>query len=540
MSVVPFPHHIYPQGPGPWAEWELRSNSASSRSPLTGATKTKSRPGSRWAVTLRYNNLNAASAAVMRGLIAALDGQANRCYIYDPLHTQRGSFAAAELLADPELDTVGAWTAANGSIQTRDRVMRLTTQNVAANVQFYENNVDTLVQYAPYAMRSIIHEGRGSSGLSIGPALSGLTLNTRSSYGTQRTLKTVKITERESSAATDAFPAVVSSTTGFLVGDYIDVSFASLVRCFLVDNAPNLLTYSEDWSNDWSLSRVTIDTDSTVAPDGVSDADTIQEDGTASNTHFVNHSNVTVSATTGRDFFFSVFVQAENRDWVRVMMQEDISGHDAYCYFDVTNGVKGTEAVSGANWSNLRTFMQDAGNGWYRCGIVATKVSASTTIDCLIHVADADDSVSFNGASQDSLYVWGAQFLASEHPVHYRATTASALSSGVAQSGSVLRVKGLPISTNGLLLPGDWVQVRTDETYKSELKRVTAPLDSDAMGLGYLKFEPQMLNAPDDDAPVMATKPLGRFMLDGSSARWSENAEGYTDLEVTLVEDIVA
>jgi hypothetical protein len=72
----------------------------------------------------------------------------------------------------------------------------------------------------------------------------------------------------------------------------------------------------------------------------------------------------------------------------------------------------------------------------------------------------------------------------------------------------------LPVSTNGLLMPDDEIQVG------NELKLVTAPLNSDAAGLGYLQFEPPLRGAPADNAPVILHEPMGRFLFTGELVGW--------------------
>jgi hypothetical protein len=72
----------------------------------------------------------------------------------------------------------------------------------------------------------------------------------------------------------------------------------------------------------------------------------------------------------------------------------------------------------------------------------------------------------------------------------------------------------------------------------SEFKRVTAPLDSDAAGLGYLQFEPVLRASPADNAAVIIRKPLCRMMLDESSVRETYLPGGVMRCSFTAIEDI--
>jgi hypothetical protein len=107
-----------------------------------------------------------------------------------------------------------------------------------------------------------------------------------------------------------------------------------------------------------------------------------------------------------------------------------------------------------------------------------------------------------------------------------------ALVNGSSQTGSKLIVDGLPTSTNGLALAGDWFEVN------GELKRLTADLNSDSSGNGYLIFEPGLRTSPSDNAPVIFRSPMGKFMLASDSYAWETRPGIISDIELSLVEDI--
>lgn len=77
--------------------------------------------------------------------------------------------------------------------------------------------------------------------------------------------------------------------------------------------------------------------------------------------------------------------------------------------------------------------------------------------------------------------------------------------------GRQIDVEGLPVSSNGLLLAGDFFCVKCGGSY--ELKRLTDDLDSDASGNGVLQFEPVLRNTPDSDSPVVFYRPWARFIM---------------------------
>jgi hypothetical protein len=106
------------------------------------------------------------------------------------------------------------------------------------------------------------------------------------------------------------------------------------------------------------------------------------------------------------------------------------------------------------------------------------------------------------------------------------------LVNGASQTGSALVVDGLPASTNGLLLPGDQVQVG------DELKLVTAPLNSDSGGNGHLRFAPALRESPADNAPVIVHRPMGKFLLESNENGWESAPGVFSSAEVSLVESV--
>ncbi len=100
------------------------------------------------------------------------------------------------------------------------------------------------------------------------------------------------------------------------------------------------------------------------------------------------------------------------------------------------------------------------------------------------------------------------------------------LVNGAGQVGSGLNVDQLPISTNGLLLPGDPFEVITSRG--SELKICTAPLNSNGSGAGTLHFEPPLRGSVADNAAVIIDQPMARCLFKGDVPRWSNRPGVFT------------
>jgi hypothetical protein len=179
MVVIAFP--LLPQqGPvGPIFEWGLRSNTAVSRSPFTGATTTRERLGGPQFATLRYRNLNGSNAARLRSWLFQMRGMANRSYVPDFSYTQRGSFSATELLTNNVFasGTTGWTSSAEYALTVADGVARaLALGAITTGVAIYPSATAACTQYAPYLARALLMRGRGAY-------TSGLRLDVGSSVG---------------------------------------------------------------------------------------------------------------------------------------------------------------------------------------------------------------------------------------------------------------------------------------------------------------------------------------------------------------------
>ena len=198
-------------------------------------------------------------------------------------------------------------------------------------------------------------------------------------------------------------PSVVR---GPVAVDYVDTSGGAAVQGPRFEHGGiyrNLILQSEDLSTTWALARATISTNTVIAPDGTTTADTLVEDATSANTHIVYQIMPDGDFTNDATYTFSCYVKAANRTWVRYTLR-DKGGNYPVAEFDVENGVVGGAATAG----NTSTI-ENVGNGWYRCSM--SRDIDSGTNDPILHIiaGEATNDVTFDGLSQDSLHLWGAQ-----------------------------------------------------------------------------------------------------------------------------------
>lgn len=109
-----------------------------------------------------------------------------------------------------------------------------------------------------------------------------------------------------------------------------------------------------------------------------------------------------------------------------------------------------------------------------------------------------------------------------------------ALINGASQAGPTIKIKSLPVSTNGLLLTGDMIQIG------NELLMLAAQLDSDSGGNGYLLLTRPIRTTPNDGDPVIITNPMGRFVLTSNTNGWTDTPGIFSDFDITLEESLDA
>lgn len=420
----------------------------------------------------------------------------------------RGSFASSEVLSNNTFasGTTG-WSGYNSAstLSVADRLLRV-EMNQAGSSGFHNTSaITSLVQYAPYLLKAMVMQGRvaGVSGsVRLGATAGAAEYIPATSFSSAGMFYATGVPYTVSAAY--ALIGGYSPVTGLVAGDYFNCNYVSISRVPLVDNGENALLYSDDCTQSvWTATGVA-PTYGATAADGTATASRIIEDGSTGG-HFVTHSAVTYPSSVA-DFCLSCVVLAGTRSWCFIEMVENTGSSFVVAYFNASTGSFGT-VTTGANWASTRTFVTNLGGGFYRISLVSRKTNAATSITSIIGAASADNTASYTGtASGNAINVWRATFSQSSVPSRLVQTGAIAFAP-TAQTGNALHVKGLPASSTGLLLPGDWVEV------SGELKQVTCQLNSDSAGIGYLQFEPPLVRSPAEASAVSLVDPMGKFLV---------------------------
>jgi hypothetical protein len=427
----------------------------------------------------------------------------------------RGSFPATELFANNDFSAgTSGWTASGEySISAIDRGIRAKRSQVTA-ASFAVSQIFSLTPGTPYTFRGFVNAGYGALIMECGAF---------AAFGNQTAQGMLEGTFTAPSTSSTNVGFFDATASGALAGNYFDAKWASLSRCAQVDNGVNLLLNSDTpgTGTGWTVTNALAGSASAVGPDGATDAWALTETATTAQ-HFVTQP-VTVSSAAA-DYTASYFAKAGARTWCYIQIND--STHSIVQWFNLSTGVTGT-FTGGTNFTFISAYCVDYGNSWKRCILTFRKSSTDTAIASLLGSAPGDAVASFLGVITDGLTTWRASLAPSSVPVQPVQTVASALPAGANQTGNTINVKGLPLSTSGLLLEGDPFEIN------GELKLCLSALNSDASGIGFISFAPALCRSPSDGDGVIINKPMGKFIL-AADASWVNDFGSYADIDITL------
>jgi len=529
MSDVMIPPWVLPESPET-IRWIDDATQSFPPAFGRGMTQRSSMADPRWGLKRRYRGLRSDQKAAILQCLNESRGQFNKILVtsHAPL---RGSFATSEILSNGTFanGTTG-WAAYSGvsSLTVADRVLRdMLTQNNGTTVAAFVNSsaITTLTQYAPYVVRAMILGGKGfATGSQILVGSTSGASDIASQQFTSQGLVSVAFVPN-SGGSFFILIAGGTSASGRLAGDYFSCSYVSISRCALADLGPNSLLYSSDLTNAaWSPLGLLSTAYGTTGAFGTATASTIVENSSNS-VHNKSQQIARTSAIADWQAHAIVSRGSGTRN-VRLLI-DDGAGSSGQVDVDLSNGSVLGSAIAGFA-SNLRVAVQSLGGGFYYIGLVVNLTASSSAIRLFVYLLSGSTSV-YTGNGTSSLIVECANVNLSScftRPV----TTTSAATAGSAPSGGAMYVKGLPASTDGLLLPNDWMETA------NQLKQATAPLNSDAAGLGYLQFRPSLGDSPADDDPVIINQPFGRFIYSGQQKELENQFGIYGDIEMDLEE----
>ncbi len=192
----------------------------------------------------------------------------------------------------------------------------------------------------------------------------------------------------------------------------IDYTDSLTSPSFLLEpQSTNLLTFSEDFSKWANTGSETIDVaNALISPSGLLDATKLQE----ANSNFGYHRlTKSITASSSTDYSLSFFAKKGTISYVQLLLININNSESSSKVFDLENGVIGETVLNGGGTLS-DSKIEDFGNGWYRCSIVAQLSTPPNTFR--INLANAATGnttnlgmVQYAGSGNGNIYIWGAQ-----------------------------------------------------------------------------------------------------------------------------------
>ncbi len=236
--------------------------------------------------------------------------------------------------------------------------------------------------------------------------------------------------------ATDYIETTTTTAQAGILEDMPRLDYSGGATCgslLLEPQRTNSIPYSEYLgASSWTKQEMTIASNSGIAPDGTLSATKVIPT-TASSTHQIETGNIISSTQCA----FSVFAKADGYDRL-VILDQAVASNGATFYLSTQTAVTiGTATAT----------IEDYGNDWYRCTIVAN------TTGMRIYIPNSSSSISGDGTS--GILIWGAQVEAGSYPTSYIPNYGS----GSSVTRSADNIPLLDLRSDGLLTGTDYTYV---------------------------------------------------------------------------------
>lgn len=535
MSLKPFPYVSSQTN-----EITLVSNTRRHVDPISGATQTEGRAGSRYRIQCRWRDIHSDDAARLRALASTLDGQTHRVYVPDFGYKARGGLQSTNLANALEAAnfTTGSVpvTFSDGADGVHCRADQAGSVGEAflqqANLSgFLDNRPYAFVtQYAPL---SVMDEAplqgtlnpRYRQRVDVGGLINGVD-----------DVSMLSANRLETTFFTFQNDGDIDLTNSFLNHQEFDrfvLTDYSVARCLLVDNGVNDMGYNREFEN-WTEVRSDIQANQTIAPDGTVSGYTLA-DTTDNDTHYIVRGFTRSSSE--RFVTIGLYAKSNSLRDIEIRVQESGAGANyASAAFDLDSGTVISSGSGGNYFKDAATITSigGGGGGWYFCRLT-TYANTNLNHEAVIYTHNGTSNSYVGDGS--SVRLWRFSVRPGMEPgreiFH---PTNTPVGNDTAQTGSSLFVSGFEPSQASQLKLGDLVSIQ------GQLLRLTQDVDSDERQAGKLHFEPQLRQSPPDGTPVILHRPTALCMLDGNEAAYNQSpypdGSSLVDESLSFVEDI--
>jgi hypothetical protein len=216
--------------------------------------------------------------------------------------------------------------------------------------------------------------------------------------------------------------------------DYLN---STCPRLLLEPQRSSLVLYSEQLNNAaWIKQTVTISANSSVSPDGYSNADKVAIDNGASG-GYVYQSIATTSSTV---YTTSFFVKAAGINFTK--FYSNVTGSYVTAVINLTTG-----AITNSGFATTPTAT-NYGNGWWR--VSYTETSGGGSVPIYVDGGTTSNGGGITGNGTDGILIWGAQLEAGAYATSYIPTLGTSVTR-VADAASKTGISSLIGQTEGTL-----------------------------------------------------------------------------------------
>ena len=250
----------------------------------------------------------------------------------------------------------------------------------------------------------------------------------------------------------------------------IDYTGGGCGKLLIEPQRTNLITYSEDFADAyWTKTNSSIVSNVGVSPDGTTTADRLVPDTSLATKHLIYKSSQSIEC-------YSLFAKADGFNWLLLTSHSSTAPTARGTFFDLENGVIGEKGNGQTAW------MEDYGNGWWKCSIDGGSSSSSIYAAFCCEVDDNANIAAPNGT--DGIQIWGAENQDGVYPTSYIPTSGATVTRVRDDSSTT----SLPITTtnNGTfyaeisdLEPGDGSENLISLYQGGTLKFLIRNFDSD-------------------------------------------------------------
>ena len=212
----------------------------------------------------------------------------------------------------------------------------------------------------------------------------------------------------------------------------LDYTSSTCPKLLLEPQRTNLFLQSQDISSaSWTKTNSpTIVSNSAVAPDGTTTADSIQD--TTGTTFKQISQSFSVSANSTYTYTFYIKKETSRTNYCGISLYfSGGTNKSIYASFDEVNGI--ATALSGGTLTP--TFKVETFGSYWKVGMTATDNGSNTTLICEFFPTISTNGTTFGAAAGSARTVWGFQLEAGSYATSYIPTTTASVTRNVDSCG---------------------------------------------------------------------------------------------------------